>query len=595
MKKIFSFFAAMLVAVAVNAQTDFAVPGYHCAADDAVLSGGSSSHFYLKTDVTPHCVAWADCGLSENALASWTVTASRGCYVTVDLDLGPIISSNKHNFEVKILDANSNVKGSVTEGGENTDSEQIKRLDGTILIPAAGVYTVELRNNRDWGKGTIKNVILTYESDAPASMIEVESIELNKTVLPLDVDEVEQLAATVLPLDAFDPSVAWSSSDDDIVTVVDGFVTAVATGNATITAKAGEKTATCAVAVSAAAVPSTDFAEPLVLTAKKAHIEGAVWKMYDEDTYKLYGDGGHNSTYGTASWTINVTKACVVSGTLMALGKGAFYELDLIDADENVLGTIAQPHHTKWWAGNILMDSINASLTFPAAGTYTLKLRNTLAWSSGRTSGVTLTFIEDITPEPVAVAKDFEIDMQSAVMGDGVLEAYLVAGEPNEFFAAAPAEYNAHLVAQGFTGGHGYHQLVVDVPVEAGDYKVTLGKCQYAYSADYTMAYVKNADQSQTLASVKQNTTSSEEGGVCYHQDPDNNVVTMEFTVEAAQMVKILCAHYTPYIKFEKVATDPTGLEDVIEGGKVVKMIENGQMVIIKNGVRYNVQGAIMK
>lgn len=34
MKKIFSFVAAALVAVAVSAQTDFSTP-YYCAADDA--------------------------------------------------------------------------------------------------------------------------------------------------------------------------------------------------------------------------------------------------------------------------------------------------------------------------------------------------------------------------------------------------------------------------------------------------------------------------------------------------------------------------------------------------------------------------------
>ena len=588
MKKIFSFFAAMLVAVAVNAQTDFAVPGYRCAADDAILTGGSSSSFYLKTDVTPHCVAWSDVGLTANALATWTVVATRGCYVTVDLDLGPVIASNKHNFEVTIKDDHGNSKGKLTEGGENTASDQIKRLDGTILIPAAGTYTVEVFNNRDWGKGTIKNVILTYESDAPTSMIEVESIELNKTVLPLEVDEVEQLAATVLPLDAFDPSVTWSSSDDDIVTVVDGLVTAVATGNATITAKAGEKTATCAVTVSAAVVPSTDFAEPLALTAKKAHLEGAVWKKYEGDTYKLYGEGGHNKFYGNAFWTINVTRPCIVSGVLNGVEGGHMYELDLFAGDDSI--TTAIQSKGEWSHGEIALD---ANLTFAATGVYTLRLRNTQQWSSGMIAGVTLTFVEEITAEPVAVAKDFEIDMRTDVMGGN--EAYLVAGEPNEFFAAAPAEYNAHFVAQGHSGDHGYNQLIATVPVEVGKYKVTLGNCQYAYSADYTMAYVKNAAQTETLASVKQNYTQDEEGAVCYHQNTVNNVAVMEFTVDAAQMVIIKCAHYTPYIKFEKVTQDPTGLEDAIEGGKVVKMIENGQMIIIKNGVRYNVQGAIMK
>lgn len=397
MKKILSFCAAMLVAVAVNAGTDFAAPGYSCVADDAVLTGGSSSNFFLKTDVDPHCVAWSDCPLSGNALATWTVEATRGCYVSVSLVLGPVISSNKHNFEVTIKDDKGNSKGMLTEGGENTASEQEKALTGTILLPLAGTYTVEVYNNRDWGKGTIKKVILTYAADAPSEIIAVSAVELNKTALTLDLEEVEQLTATVSPDNATDPSVTWESSDEAVATVSEtGFVKAIAAGTANIKAKAGEKEAVCAVIVAAAAIPDVDFAEPYVLSAKKAHLEGAVWKKYEDEIYKLYGDGGSNSQYGTASWTIHVTKACAVTGKLMDLKGGALFELDVYDAEDKLLGTIAQPTRTKWWSGNVDMDSINTTLTFPAAGNYTLKLRNTLAWSSGKTSGVTLT----IVPEP---------------------------------------------------------------------------------------------------------------------------------------------------------------------------------------------------
>lgn len=79
--------------------------------------------------------------------------------------------------------------------------------------------------------------------------ISVESITLNKTQLSLVKGATETLAAIVLPTTATDKAVTWKSSDTAVATVKDGIVTAVAAGNATITAKAGEKTATCAVTV----------------------------------------------------------------------------------------------------------------------------------------------------------------------------------------------------------------------------------------------------------------------------------------------------------------------------------------------------------
>lgn len=353
MKKIFSFVAAALVAVAVSAQTDFSTP-YYCAADDAVLTGGSSSNFFLKSDVTPHCVAWSDVSLSSNAKATWTINATRGCYVSVSLDLGPVIASNKHNFEIRIYDSNNNLKGMVTEGGENTASMQVKEIDGTILIPLAGAYTVEVYNNRDWGKGTINNVILTYAADAPSEIIEVTSVELNKTAITLDLEEVELLTATVTPDNATDPSVTWVSSNPEVATVNEnGFITAVAAGTANITATAGEQSAVCEVTVAAADVPSTNFAGGYYFLGKNAHLEGAIWKNED---YKLYGDGGHNKNYGTASWTINVTKACIVEGMLMGVEGGHTFGLDVYDSEDNLIGSLEQAEGSTWWTGNISLD-----------------------------------------------------------------------------------------------------------------------------------------------------------------------------------------------------------------------------------------------
>ena len=82
-------------------------------------------------------------------------------------------------------------------------------------------------------------------------VVDVTSVTLNKTELTLTEGDSETLTATVKPDDATDKTVTWTSSDASIASVdANGKVTAVKDGSATITAKAGEKTATCAVTVS---------------------------------------------------------------------------------------------------------------------------------------------------------------------------------------------------------------------------------------------------------------------------------------------------------------------------------------------------------
>lgn len=95
-----------------------------------------------------------------------------------------------------------------------------------------------------------------------AADVPVESITLNKDDITLDLNGVatETLIATVLPVDATDPTVTWESDKPEIATVDGGKVTAVAEGEAKITATAGGKTATCKVTVK----DTTPPAKPIV-------------------------------------------------------------------------------------------------------------------------------------------------------------------------------------------------------------------------------------------------------------------------------------------------------------------------------------------
>ena len=81
-------------------------------------------------------------------------------------------------------------------------------------------------------------------------VVPVSGITLNKTEITLKQNESFQLTATVAPDDASDKTVTWTSSDAAVATATDGLVKALKEGTVTVTAKAGDKTATCKVTVS---------------------------------------------------------------------------------------------------------------------------------------------------------------------------------------------------------------------------------------------------------------------------------------------------------------------------------------------------------
>ena len=98
-------------------------------------------------------------------------------------------------------------------------------------------------------------------------------IALNKSTLTLKAGATETLTATVTPTDSTD-EVTWTSSDPEVARVDNtGLVTAVKKGSATITAKAGDQKATCAVTVSCAHSSTTVVAAEPSTCLVKGHGE----------------------------------------------------------------------------------------------------------------------------------------------------------------------------------------------------------------------------------------------------------------------------------------------------------------------------------
>ena len=75
------------------------------------------------------------------------------------------------------------------------------------------------------------------------------AVTLDKTSLSLAVGETAQLTATVKPDNATDKNVTWTSSDESVAKVDNGYVVAVKEGEAIISASVGSVSASCKVVV----------------------------------------------------------------------------------------------------------------------------------------------------------------------------------------------------------------------------------------------------------------------------------------------------------------------------------------------------------
>ena len=104
--------------------------------------------------------------------------------------------------------------------------------------------------------------------DKDNAPVAVSEVTLSRTALTMTVGDTEKLTATVLPEHAGYDGLVWSSNNTSVALVdVEGLVTAVSAGNATITATVGGIRATCEVTV-ADAVP-----EGLTVTTYEALLE----------------------------------------------------------------------------------------------------------------------------------------------------------------------------------------------------------------------------------------------------------------------------------------------------------------------------------
>ncbi len=146
-------------------------------------------------------------------------------------------------------------------GGDiDTTSKDVEydQYIGTLPTPTRDGYTFDgWYTAVEGGSKFTASSKFTYKSDLTlyahwkSEKIEVTGVTLNEKEISMNVGEHHLLLPTILPQNATDNSVVWSSSNEEVVTVDNGILTAISTGYATITAKTndGGYSAMCGVAV----------------------------------------------------------------------------------------------------------------------------------------------------------------------------------------------------------------------------------------------------------------------------------------------------------------------------------------------------------
>lgn len=219
----------------------------------------SSDESVATVDATGMVVA-VSAGEADITASVTDSEMSAVCKVTVKVAAKDITVPD--NLDVKLNDGNETTVEATVSPADATDvkvsyastDEAVATVDkdGRVQVLQPGECDIVTTLTQEDKKVVEKKTHIK-------AYYEVEGITLDKTEGILTAGNTVALNATVLPEEIADETtVTWTSSDEKVATVDEnGKVTAIAAGEATITANAGEKSATYKLTVQAKKVAQT--------------------------------------------------------------------------------------------------------------------------------------------------------------------------------------------------------------------------------------------------------------------------------------------------------------------------------------------------
>ena len=214
------------------------------SATDIATVDGSGKVTAVKAGSATITVTTADGG--KTATCSVTVTEQAKIVITGNTAKVPV-SGGTAEFPIQY-------NTSYTIEIESSAQSWLHFVETRAMQSGTLVFSVDAnKGEARTGKATVKDndgkvepITLTFEQEP---YIAVTSVQLSPEAAELEVGETLTLTVTVLPENATDKTVTWSSSNSNIVSIdaTTGAYEIKGIGSATITASAGNKTATCTI------------------------------------------------------------------------------------------------------------------------------------------------------------------------------------------------------------------------------------------------------------------------------------------------------------------------------------------------------------
>ena len=194
---------------------------------------------------------------TRSVLPEITVTA-------VDADLTVPVTGVKISETEKTVNVGEGFTLSATIEPENATVQTVEWKSSdtdVVLVTEDGKVTAV-----GVGEATVTATAGDYTAECTVTVekIAVSKVILDRTEAELEIGKTLTLTAEVLPENATEKAVTWTTSDPAVATVSSGIVTAVGAGRVVITAEADGKTAECTVVVTKPQEENTDTSKAKV-------------------------------------------------------------------------------------------------------------------------------------------------------------------------------------------------------------------------------------------------------------------------------------------------------------------------------------------